>query len=161
MVDPISLLAVALLVAGVLGTLVPLVPGGVLSLSGVYLHWWATGYTEPGLIGLAVLTVLGVTTLLVEFLAGALSARAGGASWRTTGVAVIVGVGLAVVAGPLGLVGGLFVTVFTLEYADRSALSESLRAAAYATVGVLVSTAVQVALTTSMLLVFVVAIFVL
>ena len=160
MVDPIPVLAVGLVVAGVVGTIVPLVPGGALSLSGVYLHWWASGYTEPGLIALAVLSVLGVTTLLVEFLAGALSARVGGASWRTTGVAVIVGTGLAIVAGPLGLVVGLFATVFALEFADRSALSRSLRAAAYATVGVLLSTAVQVALTTTMLLVFLGAIFV-
>ena len=160
MVDPISLLAVGLLIAGVVGTLVPLVPGGALSLSGVYLHWWASGYAEPGLIALAVLSVLGVTTLLVEFLAGALSARVGGASWRTTGVAVVVGVGLAVVAGPIGLVVGLFATVFALEYADRSALSGTLRAAAYATVGVLLSTAVQVALSTTMLLVFLVAVYV-
>ncbi|WP_290819357.1 DUF456 domain-containing protein [Halovivax sp.] len=161
MVDVLTVVAIGLLVAGVLGTLVPLVPGGLLSLSGVYLYWWHADFAEPGLLALIVLTLLGGTTVVVEFAAGALASRAGGASWRTTGIALVVGIVLTFAAGPLGLVAGLFGTVFALELVDGGRLDRSARAAAYATLGVLASTALQVALTSAMLLGFLLAVFVL
>ncbi len=101
MVDAITIVAVLLLVGGVVGTLVPLVPGGLLSLSGVYLYWWHSGFTAPGTISLAVLTFLGLLTLLVEFFGGSIAARAGGASWSTTAAAAAVGILLMLVTGPL------------------------------------------------------------
>lgn len=158
MVDAVTLVAIALLVGGVVGTVLPLVPGGLLSVSGVYLYWWHSGFTDPGPIWLAVLTVLGVTVLLVEFLAGSIAARAGGASWTATAAAAVVGVALMVVTGPLGLLLGLFGTVFLLEYARGGGVDRSTRSALYATLGVLASTAVQVLLTAAMLLGFVVAV---
>ena len=158
MVDAITVLALALLVGGVVGTLVPLVPGGALSLSGVYLYWWASGFVDPGPIAMVVFTVLGVSTLFAEFFAGAVSARAGGASWRTTAIAAVVGIALLVVAGPVGLLVGLFGTVFVLELVDGRDVTESSRSALYATAGVLVSTAVQVMLTATILVGFVIVV---
>ncbi|WP_254768510.1 DUF456 domain-containing protein [Salinilacihabitans rarus] len=159
MVDAVTVVAVALLVGGVVGTVVPLVPGGGLSLAGVYLYWWGSGFAAPGPLALAVLTLLGVLTLLAEYFAGSAAARAGGASWRTTAVAAAVGVALMIVAGPLGLLVGLFGTVFLLEVAAGGDVDRSARAAGYATVGVLASTAIQVLLTTTILLGFLVAVF--
>ncbi len=75
MVEAVAVLAVALLVAGIVGTLIPLVPGGLLSLSGLYLYWWHTGFTEPGPIALGVLTALGLLTLLAEFFGGSAAAK--------------------------------------------------------------------------------------
>ncbi|MDJ1431822.1 DUF456 domain-containing protein [Halostagnicola sp. A-GB9-2] len=158
MVDALALLAVALLIGGVVGTVVPLVPGGVLSLVGVSLYWWQSGFTEPGTLALVVLTVLGLLAVLAEFFGGAIAARAGGASWRTTALAALVGILLMIVTGPLGLLVGLFGTVFALEFARNGALDRSARSATYATVGILASTAVQVLLTTSILFGFVVAV---
>jgi uncharacterized protein len=160
MVDAVSLFAIALLVAGVVGTLVPLVPGGLLSVSGLLLYWWNSGFAEPGPVSMVVLTTLGVITLLVEFFGGSIAARAGGASWTTTGAAAVVGITLMIITGPIGLLVGLFGTVFALEYARGGSLDGSTRSAFYATVGVLASTAVQVLLTLSILLGFLVAVFV-
>ena len=160
MVDAITILAFALLLGGVVGTLVPLVPGGLLSLAGIYLYWWASGFAEPGPIALVVLTVLGVTTLLVEFFGGAVAAHAGGASWRTTAIAATVGILLMLVTGPIGLLVGLFGTVFLLELARAGNVETSATTALYATIGVLASTAIQVALTVTILLGFIVAVFV-
>ncbi|MCU4925546.1 DUF456 domain-containing protein [Halobacteria archaeon AArc-dxtr1] len=160
MVDAITVLAVGLLLAGIAGTLVPLVPGGLLSLSGVYLYWWSSGFAEPGTLALAVLTTLGVLTLIAEFLGGAIAARAGGASWGTTAVAAVVGLALMFVLGPLGLLVGLFGTVFALEFARHGDVAGGTRTALYATLGILASTAVQVLLTTAILLGFLVAVFI-
>ncbi|WP_255191518.1 DUF456 domain-containing protein [Natronobeatus ordinarius] len=156
MVDAITVLAVALLVGGVVGTLIPLVPGGALSLAGVYLYWWHSGFTEPGTLALVVFTLLGVLTLLTEFFGGAISARFGGASWGTTAIAAVVGIVLMVITGPLGLLAGLFGTVFALEFARNGDVDHGVRSAAFATVGILASTAVQALLTATILFGFLV-----
>lgn len=160
MVDAITVLAIALLVGAVVGAIVPLVPSGALSLAGVYLYWWGSSYTEPGLVALFVFTVLGVSVLLAEFFAGASSARLGGASWVTTAIAAVVGIALMIVTGPLGLLAGLFGTVFVLELVRGGDVRHSGRSATYATVGVLASTVVQVILTATILIGFVLTVFV-
>ncbi|MDQ2049669.1 DUF456 domain-containing protein [Natronolimnohabitans sp. A-GB9] len=161
MIDAVAALAVVLLVGGVVGTLVPLVPGGLLSLSGVYLYWWQSGFAEPGTITLAVLTLLGLLTLFAELFAGSLAARAGGASWTTTTIAAAVAIVLLLVTGPLGLLVGLFGTVFVVEYVRRGDAAHSTRSALFATVGTLASTALQALLTLTILVTFVLAVFVL
>ncbi|MFP9192521.1 DUF456 domain-containing protein [Natronosalvus vescus] len=161
MVEVLVALSIALFLAGIVGTVVPLVPGGILSLSGLFLYWWQSGYAEPGLLALAVLTSLGLLTLFVEFFAGSIAARAGGASWGTTVAGAVAGIVLMLVTGPLGLLVGLFGTIFVLEFAANGDLDGSLRTAGYATAGILASTAVQVMLTTTIFLGFLVAVFVL
>ncbi|WP_049926921.1 DUF456 domain-containing protein [Halopiger goleimassiliensis] len=160
MVEPLGIVAIALLVGGVLGTVVPLVPGGLLSLSGLFLYWWQSGYAEPGTITLAVLTGLALLALLVELFGSSIAAQAGGASWATTGVATVVAIALMTVTGPLGLLAGLFGTVFVLEYVRGRDVHGSARSALYTTVGTLASSAVQVLLTLTILLAFLVAVFV-
>ncbi|ERH13534.1 MAG: hypothetical protein J07HB67_02574 [halophilic archaeon J07HB67] len=151
---PIGLLAVALLVAGVVGSLVPLAPGALLSLGGVYLFWWHSGFTHPGLVALVALTLVGVVTLLVDWFGGAIAAGAGGASTLTSVLAGGVGVVALFVAGPLGILIGVAGTVFVFEYARGDDAETSARAALYATVGMLASNLVQAALTFGMLVGF-------
>ncbi|WP_101298199.1 DUF456 domain-containing protein [Halegenticoccus soli] len=151
MVEALALLAFVLLVVGVIGSVVPLVPGALSSLVGVYLYWYATGYSDPGPLALAGLTLVGLVAVAVDYLSGPIAARAGGASLATTAVAAAVGVLLAFVVGPLGLVLGVAGTVFALEFYRNQDAEASLRTALYATVGVLASSVVQVLLTGSML----------
>ncbi|WP_255149469.1 DUF456 domain-containing protein [Halorarius halobius] len=145
--------AVALLlcVAGVVGSILPGLPGAVLSLSGVLLFWWHTGYTRPGPLLLAVLLGLAMLALLADWFGGAVAAKAGGASTLTTVVAALVGLLLLFVAGPLGVVLGIGGTVFALEYRENGDPEASLRTAAYTTVGMLASAAVQALLTATVL----------
>lgn len=154
MVDVLTVVAVALLVAGVVGSVLPGVPGPLLSLSGIYLYWWASGYAEPGTLALVGLTLVGVLALAVDLLAGVLSTRAGGASWWVSAAAGVAGVVLFFVAGPVGVALGVAGTVFALTFATSRDAGESARAAAYATVGVLGSALVQALLALSMLVAF-------
>ncbi len=151
MVEPLGWLALGLLVFGVVGAVVPLLPGALSSTAGVLLYWYSTGYTEPGPILLAVLVGVGLLTIAVDYLAGAISAKVGGASTFTTAVAAVVGIALLFVAGPVGLLVGVAGTVFVVEFARNQDARQSGRAAAYAAVGVLASTVVQALLTLSML----------
>jgi len=60
--------------------------------------------------------------------------------------------------GPLGLVAGVFVVVFALEVRRHGEADRGARTAAYATVGILVSTVMQVLLTATVLTVFLLAV---
>ncbi|MDQ2055046.1 MULTISPECIES: DUF456 domain-containing protein [Halobellus] len=145
--EPLTWLALGLVALGVLGAVLPLVPGGLLSVVGVLVYWWSTGYAEPSVLLVAVLVGVGLLTMLVDYFGGAIAARAGGASALTTAAAVLVGLVLLVVAGPIGFVLGLAATVFAVEFAQHADAEAGLRVALYSTVGVLASTVVQVALT--------------
>jgi hypothetical protein len=149
--ETVLLLAVALCVLGVVGSVVPLLPGAGFSLAGVGLYWWASGYTDPGPLILVVLVGIALTAFIVDLFGGALTARAGGASLRTTAIAAAVGLPLVFVAGPVGLLLGIAGTVFLLEYRETGDPAASVRIAAIATIGVLASAVMQALLTGTVL----------
>ena len=143
-------LAFLLLAGGVVGSLVPQVPGALFSLAGVFTYWYATG--DPGLLVLIGLTLVAVVTWVVDFAGGAIAARAGGASTTTAVLAGVVGVVLFFVASPLGAILGVAVTVFGVEFYRQRDARKGLRAALVTTVGMLASSVAQALLTGSILL---------
>jgi hypothetical protein len=143
---------VLLLVAGVVGSVLPGLPGAGFSLAGVLFYWGQSGFSRPGVLVLAALLGLGGLALLADWFGGAAAARAGGASTTTTIAAAVVGLLLLFVAGPLGVVVGISGTVFALEYRATGDVDASVQAALYTTVGMLASAAVQALLTGAMLL---------
>ncbi|ADQ66786.1 hypothetical protein C499_03473 [Halogeometricum borinquense DSM 11551] len=153
--DPVALLAIGLAVVGVIGVVVPLVPGALVSVAGVLLYWWSTGYSEPSLLVLAALVLVGLVTVIIDYFGGVIAARAGGASSLTTAVGALVGFVLLFVTGPLGFLLGLAATVFAVEFYRNDNPEASARIALYTTVGVLASTVVQILLTGSILVVLV------
>lgn len=136
-----------LLLAGVVGSILPGLPGAGFSILGVLFYWWQSGFSQPGTLVLVALLGLGLLALLADWFGGAAAAKAGGASTTTTIIAAVVGLLLLFVAGPLGVVLGIGGTVFILEYRESEDVDASLRAAAYTTVGMLASAAVQALLT--------------
>ncbi|WP_254831069.1 DUF456 domain-containing protein [Haloglomus salinum] len=153
-VEAVWLAALALLLVGILGSLVPGLPGPALSLAGVLSYWWATDYTTPGTLALAGLVALGLLGLAADWFAAPLGAKAGGASTRTTAIAGVVGFVLLFVLGPLGVVVGVAGTVFLLELRGSGDPRGSLRAAGTATVAVLGSALAQLVVTGAMLVGF-------
>ncbi|WP_255195830.1 DUF456 domain-containing protein [Halorarius litoreus] len=154
----VPLVTLLLLAAGVIGSILPGLPGASLSIVGVLFYWWQSGFTRPSALVLVALVGLGVLALLADWFGGAAAAKAGGASTTTTVVAAVVGLLLLFVAGPLGVVIGIGGTVFVLEYRENEDVEASLRATAYTTVGMLASAVVQALLTGTMLLAMLVVI---
>jgi hypothetical protein len=151
MVSTLAWVALALALLGVVGSVLPLLPGAALSLAGVYLYWWSTGYADPSAVVLVAFTLVGLGTMAVDLVAGAVAARVGGASATTTAAAALVGAVLLFVAGPVGVVLGVAGVVFVVEYHRSRDREASARTALFATVGVLGSAVVQVLLTGAML----------
>ncbi|MFQ3285499.1 MAG: hypothetical protein ACI9TI_000607 [Natronomonas sp.] len=148
-----AVVAFALLIAGVVASFVPLVPGGVLSILGVGYYWAATG--DPGTIALLGFVALGGLTVAVDLLGGAISARVSGASTRTTAVAAVAAIALLPILGPFGAILGVVGSVFASEYRRHGDIRQGTRTAAVTAVGMLASSAMQAVLTLSMLVGFV------
>ena len=134
----------------------PAVPGPPLSLAGVYLHWWGSGFSEPGTVLLVSLTLLGVLAIVADLASDVVSARIGGASLRSSLVAAGIGVVLLFLTGPVGSLAGVVLTVFVLEYRRQGDATRGAKAASVVVLGMFGSAALQVLLTASMLVVFVV-----
>lgn len=154
-IDPFALLAVALLAAGAVASLLPLAPGWLLSLVGVYGYWWSTGFQAPGVAFVAAATALVLAALAVDVLGGAVAAGAAGTSTRVAAVAGVVGLALALVAGPVGVLVGVGATVYAAERRRETPREESLRIAGKTLLGMLLTNGVQFLLTSAVLVGFV------
>lgn len=154
-IDPIYV-AVAILVGGVFASLLPFVPGGLMSMLGLGYYWSATG--EPGTLAFAALMTVAAVIVLLDWLGSALSARVGGASLQTTAVAGLAALVGMLFLGPVGALGGIAGAVFALEFRRHGDIRRGVRTAAYATVGMLASTAMQLVLTTTVLVAFLVVV---
>jgi len=151
MTDPVAVAAFVLLTLGVLGSVLPVLPGAPLSLVGVLLYWWNSGYAEPGFFVLVALTIVGLLAIAVDLLAGVVSARSAGVPTRTAVLAGLVGGAAFFVAGPVGLLVGVAGTVFLATLARGGDVAAGGRAAVVTTLGILSSGIVEVLLTGSML----------
>lgn len=160
MVDLALAAAVALLVAGVVASVVPVVPGGLLALAGVWGYWWATGWGHPGAWFVAAATLVALTAVVVDLSAAAVSAKAGGASTTTAVLAAAVGAVLFVVASPVGGLLGVLGTVFLVEVYRGASVRAGGRTALVTVVGLLASNVVQALLTGSVLAGFLLVVYV-
>jgi len=151
MFDIMTLVALALLVLAVVASAVPGVPAGLLALAGVYIDFlFGTGRMSVWL--LVSFTVVGVLAVVVDLFGGAVAARGRGASTQTTALAAAAGLVLFFVAGPLGVLLGMFGTVFALElYREDRSFAEALDNGVWATAGMLASGAAVFLLVLSML----------
>lgn len=140
--------AIILLVAGIAGSLLPGIPGGILSAGGVLLYAVESSI-HPLIVIILVTTAL--TATVIDLTASVISAKAGGASTLTAIVAGVTGVVLFFVAGLVGTVIGITAVVFMSEYGATRSARESLYAAGVTTLGMLASNIVQAVITATVL----------
>ena len=151
-VDLVTVVAFLLLVAGVVGAFLPSVPAALLSLAGVLLYWWGTGYTDPGTLVLAALVLTALLAMLADWFGGVVAAHVGGASTSTAVLAGVVGLLLLFVTGPVGVLVGAAGTVFVVEYLKRRDARAGAAAAGAYLLGFFASALLQGLLTLSILL---------
>jgi uncharacterized protein YqgC (DUF456 family) len=124
----LGLFAVALLVLGVVGVVIPQTPGPLFSLAGVYLYWWSTNFTDPETIVVAGLTLAALLALSDAVVGPLIASQVGDVSTVSATVGTLVGAVLFLFAGTPGFVGGILTTVFVLEYARKRDARKSLAA---------------------------------
>jgi uncharacterized protein len=150
------ILAIALIVIGVIGTVLPILPGTILIFAGILLAGWADDFTRvsPWLVG--VTAVLTVVSIVADYLAAVLGARRLGAS-REAILGAAVGTILGVLTGFWGLV---FMPLLGAAVGELIALSGLRRAGQVALgtwIGLMIGMAVKIAIAFAMIGLFVAA----
>lgn len=149
-------LALVLILIGLIGTLLPVMPGALLVFLGMVAGAWADDFSRVGWTTLTVLALLTILFYVVDFLAGAYGARRLGASrWGVVGA--ILGALGGMFMGFIGIVVGPFIGAVAGELLARRGLAEASRAGAGAWLGLVLSIAARLALVFAMLGIFIVA----
>jgi uncharacterized protein YqgC (DUF456 family) len=148
----------ALVVVGLLGIVLPALPGTLLIVAGLVLVAWADGFTRVGAGTLVLIGVIGAASYGVDFVAAALGTRRLGASPRA-----MAGAALGTIAGLFfglpGVILGPFVGAVLGELSVHRDLARAGRAGMAAWIGFAIGTAVKVGLAFLMLAIFLTALF--
>lgn len=149
-------LVLVLVVAGILGLLLPALPGPPVLFAGLLLAAWIDDFAYVGWVTLGLLAVLALVISLVDFAAGSLGASRFGATPRGAWGALLGAIaGLAL--GPVGILVGPFLGAVLGELSARRALADATRAGAGATLGLIIGAAVKLGLAFTMVGLFVLA----
>lgn len=146
-------LATALIVIGLFGTVLPALPGVPLMFAGMFLAAWAGHFVYVGPLTLGLLGLLCVLAIAADIVAGLLGAKRVGASrWA------LVGAGIGTIAGFFfglpGLILGPFVGALAGELIAGSTVRRATHVGVGTWLGMLFGTLVKVALAFAMLGVF-------
>jgi uncharacterized protein YqgC (DUF456 family) len=117
-------LAAGLIVLGLLGTVLPVLPGTALVLAGVILGAWVDDFARVSVGAVVLIGVLAVLAWVLEWAAGLLGAQRAGASRQALlGAAIGTVLGLA-----LGLIGVLFMPLLVAAVGEFLARRDQHRA---------------------------------
>jgi len=117
-------LCIALIVLGLAGTVLPVLPGTLLVWAGIVLGAWIDDFARVGVTTVVVISVLGVVAWALDYAAGLLGAQKAGASKQALlGAAVGTVVGLF-----MGLVGVLFMPLVGAAVGEYLARKDEARA---------------------------------
>ncbi len=155
----LTIISGLLLLTGLLGAILPLLPGPPLSLAGLVLYGLATHFTRISVTAVIIFSVLTALTLLLDILAPALGAKGYKASRGGTWGAILGAVFGLLVLGPAGIIFGPLLGAFLGEYLAVRNSEQALGAAWGAFLGFLLGTAVRLGVSVAMAGYFVYALF--
>jgi hypothetical protein len=127
------------------GLVLPALPGAPLLFAGLLAAAWAEDFAYVGTGTLVALGVMALLAFLADFVAGSYGARRHGASPRAV-IGAALGAVVGVFFGLPGIVLGPFIGALLGELSTRPDLAAAGRAGWGATVGLLLGTAVKLAL---------------
>ncbi|MEW6536211.1 MAG: DUF456 domain-containing protein [Candidatus Auribacterota bacterium] len=151
-------IVVICIVIGILGVVLPALPGIPLAFAGFLIAAWMDSFQKVGALTVIVLAVLTVISVVLDFLVTALGAKRMGASWLAmagAGVGTVVGLFF----GIMGLVFGPFIGAVAGELLAKKKLMQAGRVGVGTWIGIIVGTAVKLAIMFAMTALFVAAYF--
>ena len=137
--------AIILVGVGVVGIVLPAVPGTILIFAGLLVGAWADNFMRVGPLMLSLIAIIGIATYGVDFVATALGAKHLGASKRAMAGAAL-GTVLGFFLGLPGVIVGPFLGAIAGELTVHRDWKRVGKAGLAAWVGFVVGTAVKVAL---------------
>jgi len=152
-------IAVAMIVIGLAGTVLPVLPGAPLIFGGIALAAWIDGFARISVWIVLVLGVLAAIAFAVDYLAAVLGARRAGAS-RLAVLGAAIGAVVGLFAGLVGVVVLPFVGAVIGEFVAQRDVWRAGRVGFATWIGLAVGTAVKVAIAFTMVGVFIAALLV-
>jgi uncharacterized protein YqgC (DUF456 family) len=147
-------LAYVVIGSGVIGAMLPVLPGPMLIWLGALLWAWADHFQRVGWPTLTILALLGIVGGGAEYWMSALGARKGGASWQGLLAGIILGLVGFVVFSLLGAIVGVLLGILAVETWRAGGLKPALKSSGGFLIGYVLSSAVQVSLSLIMVAVF-------
>ena len=148
------ILAVLIIIAGLAGTVVPALPGVPLVFLGLLIGAWIGNFEIVGWTTIGILAVLAIIAWVVDFLAGAAGTRYAGASSRAFWGATI-GAIAGIFFGIVGMLLGPFIGAVLGELSGGSNMVQSGRAGFGAWIGMVIATAIKLAIAFLMVGIFI------
>jgi uncharacterized protein YqgC (DUF456 family) len=156
------LLGYALILLGLVGAVLPLVPGPLLIWLGAFVWAWGDGFVRVNWVVLAVLGVLAALAWASDILLTTAMSRRSGVSWKAIGGAMMGGLvgGLLLVEIPIigvlfGALVGAMLGMLVVEWFDKRNLHRALRATWSYLVNSLAASALEIVIAVAMISIFV------
>ena len=147
------LLAGLMVIAGLAGTVIPAMPGVPLVFAGLFVGAWIGDFQAVGWVTIGILAALAAVAWIVDFIAGAAGARYLGASSRAFWGATL-GAIVGIFFGLVGMLLGPFIGAMIGELSGGNDIVSSGRAGVGAWLGMVVATAIKLALVFLMIGIF-------
>lgn len=145
--------AALLVVVGLIGIVLPAIPGPLLILAGLILGAWAEKFAHVGLWTIVMLTVMAGLTYAVDFWATMFGAKKFGASKRAI-IGALIGAVAGLFLGLPGVIFGPFIGAMIGELSAQRNLQQATRAGIGATIGLVLGAALKIALALAMIGIF-------
>ena len=150
------LLGALLVVLGIIGTVLPAMPGAPLVFVGLLIAAWAEGFQKVGWFTLSILAMLTLLSFVVDFFATKLGAQRMGASWAALFCAAV-GAVVGLFFGLPGFIFGPFLGAVIGEYAARRNWRQASRVGFGTWLGMLLGIAGKLTLVFAMVGIFLTA----
>lgn len=137
------ILAIILFIVGLIGTILPLLPGAALIFGGMLIYGFMTKFATLDASFFLLQALALVLIFLVDYFASAVGTKRYGGSKQATWGAII-GAVVGVFFGPIGIVIGPFLGAVGAEYLNRKDISKALRVGFGTIVGILGGTVVKI-----------------
>lgn len=149
-------LCVALILVGLAGTVLPVLPGTILVWAGIALGAWIDDFTRVGTAIMVVVSVLALLAWALDYVAGLMGAKKAGASQQA-----LIGAAAGTVVGLfMGVIGVLFMPLVGAaagEYLARRDQDRALKVGLFTWIGIMVGLIAKVVLSFMMVGIFVAA----
>ena len=150
------MLCAALILVGLAGTVLPVLPGTILVWAGIALGAWIDDFTRVGEVTMVAISVLAVLAWVLDYVAGLMGAQKAGASKQA-----LVGAAAGTVLGLfMGLIGVLFMPLVGAavgEYLAKQDQARAMKVGISTWIGIMVGLIAKVVLAFMMVGIFVAA----
>lgn len=136
-------IATILVIVGLLGTVLPVLPGALLVFAGLFLAAWADGFAHVGKVGITIIAALGLLSAVADFLGTLAGAKRVGASPQALVGATLGGI-VGILFGAPGIILGPFAGAVGGELIARRKLGQAGRVGLGTWLGLLMAAILKV-----------------